>query len=89
MQNLEAKPVNEAQREMDEAVSEWLRAYEDHKRYMSATKKLFTAFTGSWHGSSRHVAEAFSEYCEALLRESGRSHAQITEAFPMGKTKSQ
>lgn len=74
--------MSQSEREMGEAIAEWLAAFEVHKRYLSATDRLFTAFAQSWQGSHRYLAEAFSNYREALLRESGYSHSQVAEVFP-------
>jgi hypothetical protein len=81
--------VNQAQREMEEAVADWLESCEGHKRYLSATNRLFTLFARSWQGSRRYIAEAFTDYREALLRDSGYNHLQVTEVFPMRKPKSE
>jgi hypothetical protein len=81
--------MNQAQRELDEAVADWLEAYKGHERYLSATKRLFTVFAGSWQGSHRYLAEAFTDCREALLRDAGFSHLQVTEVFPMRKPKSE
>jgi len=83
------KSASEAQREMDEAIADWLAAYEDHKRYLSATERLFMSFARSWGGSHRYLAEAFADYREALLRESGYSPSQVAKVFSIGKAKSE
>jgi hypothetical protein len=87
--NQDNKSASQAREEMDEAIADWLVAYEGHKRYLSATKRLFMAFARSWGGSHRYLAEAFADYREALLRDAGYSHSQVAEVFPMGKTKSE
>ena len=52
-----------------------------HERYLSATKKLFTAFAQSWQGSCCYLADAFTDFREALLKEHGFRHLEVTEAF--------
>jgi hypothetical protein len=74
--------MKNARSEMDEAVADWLEAYRGHERYLSATERLFGVFSRSWQGSPRYLAEAFSDYREALLRESGHSPSQVAEVFP-------
>lgn len=81
--------MNQAQRELEKAVADWLESCEGHKRYLSATNRLFTVFAHSWHGSPRYLAEAFSDYREALLRNSGCSCLQVAEVFPIRKTKNE
>ncbi len=81
--------MKNSQSAMDEAVSDWLAAYENHKRYLSATERLFMSFARSWGGSHRYLAEAFADYREALLRESGYSPSQVAKVFSMGKSKSE
>lgn len=81
--------MSQSERELDESIREWLAALEAHRRYLSATNRLFTAFAQSWHGPHRYLALAFSDYREALLRNSGYSHSQVAEVFPMEKTKSE
>jgi hypothetical protein len=81
--------MSQAKRGMEEAVADWLQCYQGHERYLSATKRLFTAFAHSWRGSHRYLAEAFADYREALLRDSGYSHLQVTEVFPMRKPKNE
>jgi hypothetical protein len=73
---------NQAQRELDEAVAEWLETYKGHERYLSATQRLFTVFSRTWQGSSRHLGDAFSVYREALLRNSGYKRAEVADVFP-------
>jgi hypothetical protein len=80
---------SQVQREMDEAVVDWLAAYENHKRYLSATERLFLSFARSWRGSHRYLAEAFADYREALLRECGYSPLQVAKIFSMGNSKSE
>jgi hypothetical protein len=87
--NLDDKSASQAQREMDAAVADWLKAYRGHERYLSATERLFMAFAHSWGGSHRYLAEAFADYREALLRDAGYSHSQVAEVFPMGKAKNE
>ena len=74
--------MNQAQSEMEEAVADWLESCEGHKRYLAATQRLFTVFARSWQGSRRYLAEAFTDYREALLRDSGYKHLEVTEVFP-------
>jgi hypothetical protein len=66
---------------MEEAVADWLESCEGHKRYLAATQRLFTVFARSWQGSRRYLAEAFTDYREALLRDSGYKHLEVTEVF--------
>ena len=73
--------MSQSERELDEAIAEWLAAFEAHKRYLSATNRLFSVFAQSWQGSHRYLAEAFSDYREALLRNSGYSHSEVGEVF--------
>jgi len=72
----------QSEREMNEAIAQWLAAFEAHESYLSATNRLFAVFAQSWHGSHRYLAEAFSNYREALLRNAGYSHSQVAEVFP-------
>jgi hypothetical protein len=81
--------MNQAQREMEEAVADWLQCHQGHERYLAATENLFEVFARSWQGSRRYVTEAFTDFREALLRNSGYSHVQVTEVFPMRKPKSE
>jgi hypothetical protein len=74
--------MNQAQREMEEAVADWLQAYETHERYLSATKKLFTVFARSSHGSHRYLSQAFTDFREALLKEHGFRHLEVGSVFP-------
>lgn len=73
--------MNQAQREMEEAAADWLEAYEGHERYLAATGSLYAVFARSWQGSRRYVAEAFTDYREALLRNSGYEHLEVSEVF--------
>lgn len=73
--------MNQAQREMEEAVADWLESCEGHKRYLAATQRLFTVFARSWQGSRRYLAEAFTDYREALLRDSGYKLMEVAEVF--------
>ena len=81
--------MNQAQREMEEAVADWLESYEGHERYLSATKRLFTVFAQSWQGSHRYLAETFTDYREAILRDSAYKHQAVTAVFPTRKKESE
>jgi hypothetical protein len=74
--------MNQAQTELEEAVAEWLESCEGHKRYLAATQRLFTVFARSWQGSRRYLADAFTDYREALLRDSGYKLLEVAEVFP-------
>jgi tryptophan 2,3-dioxygenase len=80
--------MSQAQQEMEEAVADWLRAYENHKRYLAATNRLFTVFTRSWGGSPRYIAAAFTDFRSALLRNSGYKPVEVNEVFPAQKSES-
>lgn len=81
--------MNQAQREMDEAVAEWLESYKGHERYMNATKNLFEVFTRSWRGSSRYLTQAYTDYREALLKEHGFKHSEVATVFPKQRPNSE
>jgi hypothetical protein len=51
--------------EMEEAIAEWLRSHEAHKR-ISPRRAVFAQ---SWCGPRHHVAEAFTDFGKALLKE--------------------
>jgi hypothetical protein len=74
--------MNQAQKELEEAVAEWLESCGGHKRYLAATQRLFTVFARSWQGSRRYLADAFTDYREALLRDSGYKLLEVAEVFP-------
>ena len=54
--------MNQAQREMDEAVEEWLDTHQGYERYVAATQSLYAVFIRSWQGSRRNLAEAFVDF---------------------------
>lgn len=74
--------MSQAEREMNEAVEEWLEAYRAHDRYLKATEALFEVFARSWQGSGRYIAGAFTDFREALLRDSGHSPQEVAKVFP-------
>ena len=74
--------MNQAQREMDEAVEEWLDAYHGYERYLASTRSLYAVFARSWQGSRRYLSDAFTDFREALLRDSGYKHLEVTEVVP-------
>jgi hypothetical protein len=79
--------MNQAQGEMKEVVEDWLESYKGHKRYLAATENLYEVFARSWQGSRRYLAEAFMDFREALLRDSGHKHLEVTEVFPTRRDK--
>jgi hypothetical protein len=81
--------MNQSEKEMEEAVADWLESCEGHKRYISATNRLFTVFARSWQGSRRCIAEAFTDYREALLRDRGYKLLEVTEVFPTRRPQSE
>lgn len=74
--------MNQAQREMDEAVEKWLDAHDGFERYVAATQSLYAVFVRSWQGSCRCLAEAFGDFQAALLKEHGFKHLEVSEVFP-------
>jgi hypothetical protein len=74
--------MNQAQREMEEAVADWLESCEGHKRFLAATENLYTIFARSWQGSRRNLAEAFTDFREALLKEHEYKHLEVSEVYP-------
>jgi len=46
---------------LDEAAREWPDCHDAHKKYISATEKLFCAFVKGWYGPRRGIMEAFEE----------------------------
>jgi hypothetical protein len=67
---------------MEEAVTDWLKSYRGYGRYLTATQNLFAVFARSWHGSRSHVAEAFMDFREALLKEHRLKQLEVATAFP-------
>lgn len=80
--------MNQAQREMEEAVADWLKSCEGHKRYLAATENLFEVFARSWQGSRRYVTEAFTDFREALLKEHGIKHLEVVTVLPKRRPES-
>ena len=80
--------MTKAQRELEEASLEWLEALKGHNRYLAATERLFKIYSSSWYSSRRNLSESFTEFREALLRESGYSHQQVKEVFPTQRPES-
>jgi hypothetical protein len=74
--------MKSAPNEMEEAIAEWLKSYEAHERYLTATETLFAVFARSWQGSRRHVTEAFADFREALLKEHRLRKLEVATAFP-------
>ncbi|MGO9323524.1 MAG: hypothetical protein ACLP07_03100 [Terracidiphilus sp.] len=74
--------MSQAQREMDEAVADWLESHKRHERYLTATENLFEVFARSWQGSRRYVTEAFTDYREALLKEHGFNRLEVVRVLP-------
>jgi hypothetical protein len=71
-----------ASNEMEEAVTDWLNSYRGYESYLAATENLFEVFARSWLGSRRHVAEAFADFREALLKEYRLRKLEVATAFP-------
>jgi hypothetical protein len=80
--------MHEAPSQVDEAVEEWLNAYDGYRRYLTATESLFGVFAQSWQGSRHHIAEAFTDFRETLLKEHGLKHLDVVTAFPRQRTES-
>lgn len=80
--------MHDAQIEMEESVKEWLDAYHGHERYLAASENLFGVFARSWQGSRHHIAEAFTDFREALLKEHGLKHLEVVTALPRQRTES-
>jgi len=74
--------MNQAQKEMEEAVEEWLDAHDGFERYVTATQSLYAVFVQSWQGSRRNLAEAFGDFQAALLKEHEFKHLEVGEAYP-------
>lgn len=74
--------MTQAQRDMEEAVEEWLDAHQGFIRYVAATERLYAVFAHAWQGSRRSLVEAFTEYREALLKEHEFKHPEVSEVYP-------
>jgi hypothetical protein len=74
--------MNKAQREMDEAVAEWLEAHRGYERYLAATQTLYTVFAETFSGYRGGVLEAFAAFREALLKEHEFKHLEVVTVFP-------
>jgi hypothetical protein len=75
--HLEGVRNEECSAEMDEAVAEWLEAHQGFERYLAATRNLYAVFARSWQGCN--LAQAFSAFREALLRNSGYEDIEVTK----------
>ena len=80
--------MTQAQRDMDEAVEEWLDAHLGHERYLVATERLYAVFAHAWRGSRRNFAEAFTDFREAIFRDSGNKHTEVTVVIPTRRLES-
>ena len=47
-----------------------------------AIERLHAVFAQTWLGSRRNLAEAFTDFREAILRDSGNKHTEVTVVFP-------
>lgn len=56
------------QNEMDEAIEQWLEAHQGYQDFLAATETLYNVFVRTWQGSRRNLAEAFTDFREALLK---------------------
>jgi cupin superfamily acireductone dioxygenase involved in methionine salvage len=81
--------MNQTQQDMNEAVADWLESYKGNERYLAATENLFEVFARSWQGSRRYLAEAFSDFREALLKEHGFKHLEVVTVFPKQRPESE
>ena len=75
-------PIAVTKADLDAAVEAWLNAQAGFKQYLEATKALFHVFSEGWCGPRRGLTEAFDSYREALLRESGDSHLEVSVVSP-------
>jgi hypothetical protein len=81
--------MNQAEKEMDEAIEAWLDSSEGFERHIAATERLYAVFARSWQGSRRCLSEAFTDFREAILRDSGNKHPEVTMVFPMRRPESE
>ena len=68
---------------LDEAAREWPDCHDAHKKYISATEKLFCAFVKGWYGPRPGIMKAFEEYRQAVPASNGRfNHLEVVEVRP-------
>lgn len=67
---------------MDKAVASWLESHKAYTRYLADTEALFGIFAACWRGSPRALAEAFTNYREALLAEYGNDRSEVRDFYP-------
>jgi len=75
--------------ELDAATETWLEAQAGFKNYLEATEALFIVFSEGWCGPRRALKEAFDDYREALLRDSGFNALEVREVYPHGRPQRQ
>ena len=68
--------------DLDAAAEVWLDAQAGFKNYLDATEALFRVFAEGWCDLRRALKEAFDDYCEALLLDSGYKHLEVAEVYP-------
>ena len=74
--------MTQAQSDMDETIEQWLTSRKGFERYMAATERLYVAFAQTWQGSRRTLAEAFTDFQAAVLKEHEFKHLEVVTVFP-------
>ena len=74
--------MTQAQSAMDETIEQWLTSRKGFERYMAATERLYVAFAQTWQGSRRTLAEAFTDFQAAVLKEHEFKHLEVVTVFP-------
>jgi hypothetical protein len=74
---------------MDEAIEEWLVAHEGYERFVAAPQNLYAVFARSWQGSRRNLAEAFTDFREAVRKEHEFKHLEVVTVFPRRRPESE
>ncbi len=68
--------------ELDAAAEAWVDAQAGFKQYLESTEALFRVFAEGWCGPRRALKEAFDDYREALLHDSGFNLLEVREVDP-------
>ena len=68
--------------DLDVATKAWLDAQAGYTNFLQVTETLFAVFAEGWRGPRRALSEAFSEFREALLRDSGYSPMEVSKVYP-------